>query len=72
MMATFYLLVACVLIQIGISLAVPHRHTPVSERLVWANPLECLQSPGWPGIGNYKLLALVLFLVMIALYTYFA
>jgi len=72
MMATFYLLVACVLIQVAISLAVPHRHTPTSARLVWAHPLECLQSPGWPGIGNYKLLALVLFVVMVALYAVFA
>jgi SSS family solute:Na+ symporter len=72
MMATFYLLVACVLVQVLVSLAVPHRHTAESERLVWSHPLECLQSPGWPGIGNYRFLALLLLVTMIVLYVIFA
>jgi SSS family solute:Na+ symporter len=72
MMATFYLLVACVVIQVLISFAVPHRHTPESARLVWSHPLECVQTPGWPGIGDYRLLAAVLFVTMIALYVVFA
>jgi SSS family solute:Na+ symporter len=72
MMATFYLLVACGLLQVLVSLAFPHRHTAESARLVWAHPLECLQSPGWPGIGNYKFLALSLLVTMIALYIVFA
>jgi SSS family solute:Na+ symporter len=72
MMATFYLLVACVALQTIISLAIPHRHTAESARLVWSHPLECLQSPGWPGLGNYKLLALLLLVTMVALYIVFA
>lgn len=72
MMATFYLLVACITIQVIISLVSPHQHTADSERLVWSHPLECLQSPGWPGIGNYKLLSLVLLITMVTLYIIFA
>jgi SSS family solute:Na+ symporter len=72
MMATFYLFVACVVVQILLSLVFPHRHTPQSEKLVWSNPLECVRSPGWPGIGDYRLLAALLFVTMVVLYVVFA
>ncbi len=71
MMATFYLFVLCSLLLAGISLARPHVHTEESRRLVWENPMESLRSPGWAGVGNYKLLAGLLFVVMIALYVVF-
>jgi len=71
MMATFYLFVICSLILFLVSWAYPHRHTPESEPLVWSHPLEALRSKGWPGIGNYKLLSALLFVVMIALYMVF-
>jgi SSS family solute:Na+ symporter len=72
MMASFYLCMLCVLVQAAISGVAPHRHTPQSEQLVWANPLDCLRSPGWPGIGNYKFLSIALAAVMIVLYAIFA
>jgi hypothetical protein len=72
MMASFYLCMLCLLVQAVISAAFPHQHTAQSERLVWSNPLECLRSPGWPGIGNYKFLSVALAAVMIILYAYFA
>jgi SSS family solute:Na+ symporter len=72
MMATFYLFAVCVAVQTLISLIYPHRHTSESEKLVWSNPLECLRSPGWPGLGNYKVLSVVLFITMILLYVVFA
>ena len=72
MMATFYLFVICVLIQGFASLLVAHQHTPASEKLVWASPLEALQSPGWRGLGNYKFLSVLLFAVMVILYYIFA
>jgi SSS family solute:Na+ symporter len=72
MMATFYLFVVCLLIQILVSLRHPHEHTEDSERLVWSNPIDCLRSPGWPGLGNYKLLAFLLAAVMVGLYVIFA
>lgn len=71
MMASFYLFVICSGLLVAVSLLRPHQHTAESERLVWSHPLAALRDPGWPGIGNYKLLAGLLFIVMIALYTVF-
>jgi SSS family solute:Na+ symporter len=72
MVASFYLCMICFLVQAAISAASPHQHTEMSERLVWSNPLDCLRSPGWPGIGNYKFLSFALAVVMIILYALFA
>ena len=72
MMATFYLFVVCSLVLALVSWVRPHQHTSESERLVWSNPLEALKGEGWPGIGNYRLLAGLLFVVMVALYALFA
>ena len=72
MMATFYLLVVCVIVQTVISLAVPHRHTQESERLVWGNPLDAVRCAGWRGIGDYRILAAALVITMIVLYIVFA
>jgi len=72
MMMAFYLFVVCSIVMVAASLKWPHRHTPQSERLVWKNPWEALSSPGWKGLLNYKLLAGVLFVVMVTLYIVFA
>ena len=72
MMASFYLFVICSVVLVVGSLAWPHQHTPQSERLVWKHPWQALQDKGWRGIGNYKLLAGVLFIVMVVLYVKFA
>jgi SSS family solute:Na+ symporter len=72
MMATFYLFVICMLMLVVVSVIAPHQHTPASEKLVWSSPLEALKSPGWPGLGNYKLLAILLFITMVGLYWVFA
>jgi len=72
MVASFYLCMICLALQAVISLIAPHQHTPESEKLVWSNPLEALRSPGWKGIGNYKILAALLFVVMVILYVLFA
>ncbi len=72
MMMAFYLFVVCSIIMVVASLKWPHRHTAQSEKLVWKHPWEALSEPGWKGLLNYKLLAGVLFVVMIALYVIFA
>ena len=72
MMASFYLFVICSVVLVVGSLAWPHQHTPQSERLVWKHPWQALQDKGWRGIGNYKLLAGALFIVMVVLYVKFA
>jgi len=71
MMAAFYLFVICSAVLVVTSLIWPHQHTPQSERLVWKNPWQALQDPGWKGPLNYKLMAGVLFVVMVTLYVIF-
>jgi len=71
LMMAFYLLCACVLIQVILSYLFPVEHTPVSDVLYWKSPLEPLSSKGWSGVGNYKFLSLVLLLIMTVLYWIF-
>lgn len=69
MMAAFYLFVACSLMLALISWIYPHQHTAESERLVWTHPLEALRATNaWRGIGDFRFLAGLLCLLMIALY----
>jgi SSS family solute:Na+ symporter len=72
MMATFYLFVVCSVIMIVVSYRFPHKHTAQSEKLVWTSPLEALRGPAWRGIGNYKILAALLFAIMVLVYFIFA
>lgn len=72
MMAAFYLAVLCAGLFALLSWYAPHQHTAQSALLVWKHPLEALRSPGWPGVGNYRFLAALLFCVMVMLYIAFA
>ena len=72
MMAAFYLFAICSAVMVVTSLVCPHEHTAESDRLVWRNPLEALRARGWPGLANYRLLAGLLFAIMILLYLVFA
>ncbi len=72
MISTFGLFVICSIVLIIGSLIWPHQHTAESEKLVWKNPMAALSDAGWKGIGNYKLLSGVLFVVMIILYVMFS
>jgi SSS family solute:Na+ symporter len=71
MMATFYLFLVCSTILVVVSLVRPHAHTPESEALVWKHPAEALKGAWGPGILDYRLVALALFLAMIGLYIVF-
>jgi SSS family solute:Na+ symporter len=71
LLAGFYLCMICIIIHIVISIYKPHQHTADSILLVWDKPMDCLKDKGWPGIGNYKLLSAILFVVMVALYVVF-
>jgi SSS family solute:Na+ symporter len=71
LLASFYLCMICIAIQVVVSLYNPHKHTADSESLVWGNPMDCLKDKGWPGIGNYKLLSALLFVTMVVLYWIF-
>ncbi len=72
LMAAFWLFLVCSAIMFFVSLAHPHKHTEESIKLVWRNPMESLQFKGWKGIGNYKVVAAALFIIMVALYIVFA
>jgi len=72
MMATFYLFLVCSAVLVGVSLLRPHVHTEESEKLVWARPVDALKGAWGPGLLDYRLAAIVLFLIMIALYILFA
>jgi len=75
MMATFYLFVICSAVLVVVSLKRPHRHTAESEKLVWANPLEAVRGPwaaGAAALLDYRVVSVLLFAVMVALYVLFA
>lgn len=71
MMMAFYLFCACVAIQVSLSYVYPVRHTAESDGLYWKTPWEPLQGKSWGGIGNYKVLSVLLLLVMGVLYYIF-
>ena len=71
MMMAFYLFCACVAIQIGLSLALPKLPQEDPQRLYWEHPLDALKSAGWPGLGDYRLVATLVVVAMVALYVVF-
>ena len=71
MMAAFYLFVVCSGILVTISLFSPAPASAEVDKLVWKSPLHALRGTAWRGIGNYKLLAGVLFAIMVCLYVVF-
>lgn len=72
MLASFYLCMLCIAIHVAVSMCYPHKHTADSESLVWKSPLESLRGEAWKGIGNYKVLSAILFILMVLLYWKFA
>ncbi|WP_018629031.1 sodium:solute symporter [Niabella aurantiaca] len=71
MMMAFYLFCTCVLLQVILSYVYPVQHTEESRALYWKSFKEPLQSKGWPGLGNYKVLTLLLLFVMTVVYWIF-
>jgi len=71
MMMAFYLFVICVLIQVTLSYAYPVKHTKESSVLYWRSPWEPLRGPAWSGLGNYKVLSVLLVLIMVVLFYIF-
>jgi solute:Na+ symporter, SSS family len=71
MMMAFYLFVACLVMQVIFSYMYPVVHTDESKVLYWKSPWEPLKGKAWPGIGNYKLLSLLLLGIMVVLYWIF-
>jgi len=71
MMMAFYMLLACVLLQVVLTFAWPKAAEEDPERLYWAHPFDALQAPGWQGLANYKVLSAAVFILMVTLYTLF-
>ena len=56
-----------------LSYVFPHQHTAQSESLVWKSPLEALRGQNtWRGLGDYRVLAAALVVVMVGFYVWFA
>ncbi|MBN1126370.1 MAG: sodium:solute symporter [Sedimentisphaerales bacterium] len=72
MMASFYLAVICSIVLIVVSLLRPEDLTTEKTTLIWDRPLDCLKARGWPGIGDYRVLSAILFVVMVVLYILFS
>jgi SSS family transporter len=70
-MMAFYLLCACITMQVVFSLIWPAGESERSSHLYWDHPLKPLADKGWPGLGNYKLLSVLLIIVMTVLYYLF-
>ena len=67
----FYLLCACVAMQVVFSLIWPAGESERASHLYWDHPLKPLEDKGWPGLGNYKLLTVLLVIAMSILYYLF-
>jgi SSS family solute:Na+ symporter len=71
MMMAFYLFCICVFMQVTLSYFYPAKHTAESATLYWKSPWEPLQRPAWKGLGNYKLLSVILMVIMVVLFWIF-
>lgn len=71
MIISFTLAMICTAVMVFTSLAYPESLTKEKSKLVWKSLLEPLREKGWPGIGNYKFLSIVLAGLMILLYIVF-
>lgn len=71
MMMAFYLFCVCFIMQVSLSYIYPMQHTDESARLFWKSPWEPLRSTAWSGLGNYKVLSVLLILIMTVLFWIF-
>lgn len=71
MMMAFYLFVICLFMQIVLSYVYPVVHTKESAALYWKSPWEPLRGAAWSGLGNYKVLSVLLIGIMVVLFYIF-
>ena len=71
MLMAFYMCAVCFVIQIAFTKLQPKLAGEDAQNLYWPHPLDALKSPGWPGILNYKILATIVIVAMVTLYTIF-
>ncbi len=71
MMMAFYMFVACLVLQITMTMLQPKLAGEDTQALYWPHPLDALKAPGWSGILNYKVLAGIVIVSMTSLYIVF-
>ena len=71
MLMAFYMCAVCFVIQIAFTKMQPKLAGEDAQQLYWPHPLDALKSPGWPGILNYKILASIVIVAIVTLYTIF-
>jgi SSS family transporter len=71
MMMAFYMFVACAALQLALIAIFPKQAGEDAQQLFWPKPLDALKHPGWPGLGNYKVLASIVVLSVLGLYLVF-
>ena len=71
MMMAFYMFCVCIAMQVGMSYLMPKQSHEDPQQLYWLHPLDALKSAGWSGIGDYRIHAGVVVLVMVGLYIVF-
>lgn len=71
MLMAFYLFLACVAVQVVLTLLAPKAAGEDPQQLYWPRPWDALRTPGWPGIGDYRFVAALVCAVMGGLYFLF-
>ncbi|MGW8256479.1 MAG: sodium:solute symporter family transporter [Thermoguttaceae bacterium] len=71
MIMAFYMFCLCVAMQVALSYLLPKRAHEDPQNLYWKRPLDALKSTGWTGLGDYRVLAGLVTLVMLGLYVWF-
>ncbi|MDB5089497.1 MAG: sodium:solute symporter [Mucilaginibacter sp.] len=71
MMMAFYLFCGCMVMQISFSFRYPVQHNTESSQLYWKSPWEPLHGVALKGIGNYKVLSVLLLMIIGVLYYVF-
>jgi solute:Na+ symporter, SSS family len=72
MITGFFLFLIAVVTLIVFSRLFPDRENAERASLVWRSPLDPLRGKSWRLLGNYRVVAALLFLTMIGLYWYFS
>lgn len=68
----FYMFLLATATLIVFSYLLPDKRAAEHSALVWKSPLEPLRGKAWPFLGNYRVLAALLFVTMVGLYWGFA
>ena len=71
MLMAFYMLLACMALQVTLSFILPKQLHEDPEHLYWVHPLDALRSAGWPGLGDYRLVSGLVFAALVGLYVVF-